>query len=213
MALLFFLSDQREYPTRRKFALRWEYVKKIIWYGTPSGTQVFAEVAAFTFMCLQVGAISVEAAAATTIALSVNNFSFSPLLGVSDATAILAGQYIGRGRRSVAQKAVYCAWRLSFLYMLLCASVYLLFPEFLAGLFAPENGNDVDFESVVKISATILACAALFNLSDSVKYVFMGGLRGAGDTMFMSADRHRRPMADNGPRHLADRDHTPRIGD
>ncbi|MEA4862650.1 MAG: MATE family efflux transporter [Victivallaceae bacterium] len=185
VALLFFLTDQKLYPTRRKFAIKWEYIRKIMLYGTPSGTQVFAEVAAFTFMCIKVGAISVEATAATTIALSVNNFSFSPLLGVSDATAIVTGQYIGRGRRAVAQKAVYCAWRLSFIYMLLCGTVYLVFPDFLAELFAPDIGGDADFGSVVSMCGTILACAAVFNLTDSIKYVFMGGLRGAGDTLFI----------------------------
>ena len=35
---------------------------------------------------------------------------------------------------------------------------------------------------MVDITAKILVCAAVFNMFDAVKYIFMGGLRGAGDT-------------------------------
>ncbi len=182
--LFLLLPDQKEYPTRRKFGFRWEYVRKIVFYGAPAGMQVMTEVGAFAFMGFLVGSISVEAAAATTIALSVNNFSFSPLLGFSDATAIVAGQYIGRNRHGISEHTVYRAWRICFIYMLLCGLVYLTFPEFLSGLFAPSGGGH-GFEAVINLSVVILACAAVFNLTDSVKYVFMAGLRGAGDTVFV----------------------------
>jgi Na+-driven multidrug efflux pump len=36
---------------------------------------------------------------------------------------------------------------------------------------------------VIRISAGVLTAAALFNACDSVKFIVMGGLRGAGDTL------------------------------
>jgi len=36
---------------------------------------------------------------------------------------------------------------------------------------------------VIRISAGVMTAAALFNACDSVKFIFMGGLRAAGDTL------------------------------
>lgn len=182
-ALFFFLfANQRNYPTRKLRRFKFDYIKKIVGYGTPAGVQVFLEVGSFSFMTFLVGGMSRDYLAATTIALSVNNFSFSPLMGLSDATAIVVGQYIGRGRTAIAERVTYRAWRMSLFYMVLCSIVYLTCPEFLANLFAPDESGGFDFQAVVDITAKILVCAAVFNMFDAVKYIFMGGLRGAGDT-------------------------------
>ena len=186
-AVFFVASHSKALPTLKLRRFRLDFVKKIVYFGTPAGMQVLFELASFTLLTLLVGKMGADTGddlplTVTSIALSINNLSFSPLLGISDATAIVVGQYIGRGRPAIASRATYRAWRAAMLYMLFCAAVYLLFPRELASLFREAGSSDAAFADVLEAIVPIMVCAALFNLSDAVKYVFMGGLRGAGDT-------------------------------
>ncbi len=181
IAICFLCYDQSKFPTRKYFQFDWRNVWKIIKYGTPAGAQVACDVGAFSFMTFLVSKMDVDAAAATAIALSINNLSFMPLIGLADATAIVSGQYIGRIRTKLAERATWRAWRMSWFYMGFCSIIYLTCPRFLAQLFSNPN-SAANFSNVVEITTAILACAALFNMFDAVKFIFMGGLRGAGDT-------------------------------
>jgi MATE family multidrug resistance protein len=60
--------------------------------------------------------------------------------------------------------------------------VYLLLPRPLIGFFSPNQNNGIDFDEILRSGSVILALAALFNFFDATKFIFMGALRGAGDT-------------------------------
>jgi MATE family multidrug resistance protein len=178
----FICMNQKKYPTRRYRSFDFSYIKKLLSFGSPSGAQVFLDVGAFTVTTFLIGRIDREAMAVTTVALSINMLSFLPLLGLSDATSIVVGQYIGRGKREVAQFIAYRSWVMASLYMILAGAVFICFPEWLIGHFAPVNESGIDFSEVVRLGQLILICAAIFNFFDATKFVFMGALRGAGDT-------------------------------
>ncbi len=178
----FLWQDQAEYPTRKRWNASWEYVKKIFVYGAPSGLQTFFDVGSFALVSFLIASLGKEALVATVIALSVNNIFFIPLLGLSDASSIVVGQYIGRARHNIANRVAYRTWRISALYMLLGAIVYTAFPEALAEMFRPNEGDPAEFARVVGHVRWIFLLAVLFNSFDAVKFVFMGALRGAGDT-------------------------------
>ena len=105
-------------------------------------------------------------------------------MGLSDSTAIVVGQYIGRRRHGTAEKATYRAWRIAALYMMFGAVLYLGFPEVLADFFSSkESSSGLDFNDVRAICVGVLAVVTVFNACDSLKYIFMGAMRGAGDTI------------------------------
>ncbi|MFA7230057.1 MAG: MATE family efflux transporter [Victivallaceae bacterium] len=181
--ILFSSVDQVQFPTRKVRELRMEYLKKLFSFGTPSGLQVLFDVGAFTFVTFMIGNLSEVALASTTIALSINHLSFMPLLGFSQATSIVCGQYIGRDQKDVALKSAYHSWRLTSVYMSFCSMFYLFLPLTLIGMFSPGSKHSaIDFTQVLRYGRWILACAALFNFFDATKFIFMGALRGAGDT-------------------------------
>ena len=117
------------------------------------------------------------------------SFSAPLLLGnlfqqfYSMADSIIVGQYIGRQRHGIAQQAAYRAWRISAVYAFCGVLVYMLLPGTLAEFFSPAQQSSVDFAEVSNICVGVLAAAALFNACDSIKFVFMGAMRGAGDTV------------------------------
>ncbi len=179
----FYCQNQRRIPTRKRWELHPDFVLRLIRFGAPAGFQTLADVGAFTLLALLIGKLGAPAIAATGIALSINNLFFLPLMGLADSTAIVTGQYIGRRRPAIAERAVYRAWRISAIYALFGVVVYLGFPEALAAFFAPGGESSVDFAEVTRICVGVLTAATLFNACDSVKFIFMGGLRGAGDTL------------------------------
>ena len=181
----FYLQNQRRIPTRKRWEFHPERIMKLFRFGAPAGFQTFCDVGAFTLVTFLIGHVGEAALAASVIALSINNIFFVPLMGLSDSTAIVVGQYIGRRRHGIAERAVYRAWRLAAIYALIGLVIYLGFPTMLANIFYPRDtaGGGVDFALVTRICAGVLTAAAFFNTCDSIKYIFMGAMRGAGDTL------------------------------
>ncbi|MFA7183994.1 MAG: MATE family efflux transporter [Victivallales bacterium] len=180
--VIFLFVNQGRLPTRKYRSFRFNYLKKLFSFGTPAGIQVLCDVGAFTMVIFLVGHISDEALAATTITLAINQIVFLPLLGFSDATSIITGQFIGMDKLDTAEKCAARAWRIVALYMCLAGAVYLIWPEALLKLFRPENKNAIEFGDILRDGAILLALAAFYNFFDATKFIFMGALRGAGDT-------------------------------
>ncbi len=177
----FLLHDQRDYPTRSQRKPVWSCVVRLVRYGVPSGVQIAFDVGAFTLVTFAVGHLGSLALAAHVITLSINNMFFIPLLGLSEATAILSGQYIGRAKHGIARRVAHRSWRIAALYMTLGGIVYLVFPVMLAEMFGPEQNRE-EFQSVIITVRWLLAVAFLFNFCDTLKFIYTAALRGAGDT-------------------------------
>ena len=185
ITVVFLLRKQELLPTRKYRGFRFEYLKKLFSFGTPAGVQVLFDVGAFTLVIFLIGHISDAALATTTIALAINQIVFLPLLGFSDATSIVAGQFIGMGKMETAKRCAYRAWLLVVMYMCVTGAFYLLWPEVLLKLFQPETKGDIVFTEILRDGAILLALAALYNFFDATKFIFMGALRGAGDTRIL----------------------------
>jgi len=181
--LVFLFQDQSLHPTRKYCKLDIAEIKRLFSFGTPSGLQVFLEVGAFTLFSFLVGELGVEALASTTIVLTINNLSFLPLLGLMDATAIICGQYIGKGELKTAETVAFRSWIVALSYMVFACLIYIFLPSWLMSNFAPKHMmGDVNFDEVFELGRQILLCVAIFNFFDATKFIFMGALRGAGDT-------------------------------
>ncbi len=185
LAFLFFImQNQSKYPTRRNKKFNFHDMKKLLLFGFPTGIQVFCEVGAFTVIIFLVGHLGNEELAATTIAMSINMISFLPLLGLSEATTIICGKYIGKNKKKTAEQVVYKAWKIGTVYMAFMVSIFLFFPNFLFSIFAPVNQSGIDFSKVMQYGKIILICAGIYNFSDVTFFIFNAGLRAAGDTKF-----------------------------
>ncbi|MCK5843213.1 MAG: MATE family efflux transporter [Victivallales bacterium] len=181
--LVFAFRDQKTYPTWIRRGFRWVQLKKLVKFGTPAGIQVLFSVGAFAFIIFLIGRLGEAELAATTIALAINTITFMPLLGMSEAAGIVFSRHIGGGAIETADRSAYKAWKISACYILFTGTCYLLFPDLLLTFFRPDGAEEsAKFAEVVERGRTILAFAAAYNLFNSVRFVFMGALRGAGDT-------------------------------
>jgi MATE family multidrug resistance protein len=107
------------------------------------------------------------------------------MMGMGQAVSILVGQRLGADRPDLAQRSVFTALKWVFGYMCVVASIYLLFPRALVGLF--EGGRDPEgYSRVAALVPRLLLCVAIYSLADAVNLTFSFALRGAGDTRFVS---------------------------
>lgn len=156
---------------------RMERLMTLIRIGVPSGLQFVGDVLAWAvFGMLVIAAFGTEAMAANTFIMRYMSLSFMPAFGISAAVTALVGRYIGRGMPDVAASRAHLGFRVTAVYMLICAAVFLLFRNRLMHVFTDDS-------QVVKWGAMLLIFAAFYQIFDAIYIVYCGALRGAGDTL------------------------------
>ena len=174
-----------EFQTLRGWRPERELFGRLMKYGGPAGVQAFLDVLVFHVFVQMVGRLGEAAVGATTMTMRLNMVAFMPMMGLGQAVAILVGQRLGADRPDLAERSAYTGLKWGFGFMCVVAAVYLLIPGVLVGIF--EGGRDpAQFAAVAAVVPTMLACAAVYSVADSVNVSFSFALRGAGDTRFVS---------------------------
>ncbi len=153
-------------------------------YGGPNGLQMLLEVSAFSIFMLLVGRLGELSMAATSLAFNVNMLAFMPMIGLGIAATTMVGQQLGSDRPALAARATWTAFWIAEAYMGTLAALYVIWPDlFLLGHAmgtAPERFGQLRDTTVV-----LLRFVAAYSLLDAMNVVFVGAIRGAGDTRFI----------------------------
>ncbi len=190
-----FLSTKMHHKFGTRFirTLRIRYSLQLLKLGWPAGTQLCSDIFCWTlFAGGLVGAYfgPIHLAASVT-AIRYMGLSFMPAVGIGIATTALVGRYIGQGRPDLARHSAHTGLKIGMIYMGLCGVAFFIFRQPMVELFikvAPKVGSDApnpaEVAEIVRIGAKILIMAAVFQLFDAVGIVYVGALRGAGDTVW-----------------------------
>ena len=169
-------------PTSRR--LDFTLMRRIVRYGGPSGLQFFVESLAFTWVIFEMGQNGVIAMAATTLAFNINSVAFIPMNGISIAVSILVGQKLTASRVDLAARATWTALVIGLLYTGIFAAAYLAIPDWF--LWGHARGADPEtFSAVRDVAVVLLRFVAVYCIFDSMQLVFVGAIKGAGDTWFV----------------------------
>jgi len=183
--LVFSRNNNRLFGLWRQRAFDRQLFGKLVKYGVPAGIQFFVDIFAFTYFLLIIGRIGRDALAATNIAFAINSLAFMPMIGFSIATSSLVGQAIGRGKPEEAIIATKSSLFLTFAYMWVVASIFVLFPESLCGIFRSSPANPAADSAVQSMAGVLLKFVAFYSLVDGLNIIYSGALKGAGDTAFI----------------------------
>ncbi|MFC5530293.1 MATE family efflux transporter [Cohnella yongneupensis] len=123
--------------------------------------------------------LGTTAIAANEIALNVLSFGFMPSNGFGAAATIGIGQEIGKGHTSEARRFGLVTVYLGLIFMALISVVFLLFATPLAKLYTTD-------EAVYTTAVSLIHLTAVVQLCTGANIIFGGGLRGVGDTTFLS---------------------------
>ncbi|MBN1700051.1 MAG: MATE family efflux transporter [Spirochaetales bacterium] len=156
-------------------------LKKLLYYGFPSGIEGFLNVFAFNLFLQLFHSVSEDVAAAVTITFNYDMVAFIPMVGLNMATTSVVGRHMGAGDIKGAEKATWLALRVAWVY---AGSMMLLFvfgAPFLVRVFLPEAASAFQ-GNVVSLAEVMLRLAAFYTLADATQLVTSGALKGAGDT-------------------------------
>ena len=154
---------------------QWRYLGEIVVLGVPIMVSMVAEAGLFAAVSLIMGTLSATIAAAHQVALNYASTMFMIPLGMNSATTVLVSQAIGRHELALARARGYLGIAACGLFMMVSAAVMLLFPDQIVGLYTDDG-------DVHAIAMTLLAVAAIFQVSDGVQVGAAGALRGLQDT-------------------------------
>jgi MATE family multidrug resistance protein len=160
---------------RVSFALDWQLLRRLLSLGLPAAAHVILEVGIFGLATVLIARLDPASLAGHIVALNMASLSFMVPLGISSAAAVRVGHLIGQRDPAAAGRAGWSALACGVAFMGFAAIAFLTIPERIARIYTSDP-------AVIKVSVTLLAIAAAFQLFDGCQVVVSGALRGTGNT-------------------------------
>lgn len=142
--------------------------------GLPLGGQFVLEVGAFAAGAVMMGWLGELELAAHQVAIGLASLTFMGASGIASATTIRVSYYLGAGERRALRAAGLAAVHIVLAYMSFTALAFVTLRHRLPVLFSTDPG-------VVRIAATLLLVAAVFQLFDGLQVVLLAALRAMAD--------------------------------
>ncbi len=148
--------------------------KKIMKLGFPTSLQMLFEVGLFTASVLLAGTLGAFPQAANQIALKLASTTFMVAVGVGVAATIRVGNQKGLKNYVELRRIAFSNFLLILIIMFTFSIGFMVFKDVLPLMFT-------DNLEVIKMASSLLIIAGLFQLSDGLQAVILGGLRGLQD--------------------------------
>ncbi len=162
--------------TGHRFRFDWDLIGRVVRIGLPASLERVSLSLGLAFYVRIVSALGTSAYAAHVIAINAEGISYMPGFAFAVSATTMVGQALGAGRPDVAERAGWQSWKMSAMVMGLMGAVLFFFPGALMRLYV------VDDPEIIGLGADVLRIMACAQIPMSAAYVFMGALRGAGDT-------------------------------
>ncbi len=159
--------------------------QRLLYFGLPSGLQIFLEVSAFTIFIMIIGKVGVAELAASNIAFNINSLAFVPMFGMMTTISTLVGQRLGRNCPVDAERCTWSAFHLCMGFFSVLCIGYFFFPQ----LFLWPYRIGASAEQGVEMAAilpVLLRFVAVYSIFDAMNMSFSAALKGAGDTRFVA---------------------------
>jgi putative MATE family efflux protein len=137
--------------------------------------QNFLATSSWIAMMRFVSSFGTSATAGYTVAIRIIIFAILPAWGMSNAAATLVGQNLGAKKPERAEKSVWMTGRANMVFMLLVTVVFVLFTEFMIGIFTTDR-------EVVAYGVAALRILSYGYVFYAWGMVITASFNGAGDT-------------------------------
>jgi MATE family multidrug resistance protein len=155
---------------------------RLCYFGIPAGLYTFVDTVTFTAFIMMIVGLGDVQHAATTIAFTLNSFTYIPINGIGIVVTSMVGNQLGLNRPDLARRSTMTAQMFGWIYAGFFGIAFLVCPDvFLIPFAQSEN-----FAEVRDLCIVLLRFIALYLLFDSCAMIFLSTLRGAGDTIFIA---------------------------
>lgn len=176
-------KNRKEFHVMHSFHFSSEVIRKLLRYGSPTGLEMLSAFLSYNAIILIFHSCGAITATAATIMLNWDMVSFVPLIGFEIAVTSLVGRYMGGRKPDSAHNSVISGMKLGQLYSMVILVLFLFFPSMLVNVFRPSDGNEI-FLKAQPTAIWMLRAASIYILTNAAFVVFIGALRGAGDTFW-----------------------------
>lgn len=183
--LIFNRENENTYAVFSGFKIQPSLFARLVRFGVAGAVQFSLDIFAFAFFVFIVGRIGKLELAVTNIVLSINALAFMPMMGISLGTSTLVGLAVGRGQPEAAAEMVRATFHLVYLYVLAIAVLFVGVPDWLIALFRSRDVLPADFLQIAETGKILLRFVTVYIFFDAGYMVFIGALKGAGDTVFI----------------------------
>jgi MATE family multidrug resistance protein len=182
--ILIFLQDQKSKTFHILSGMRFDspLFGRLCYYGIPSGIYALMDTVTFTAFILMIGGLGPTQRDATTIAFTLNSFTYLPLTGIGIVVTSMVGNQLGKNRPDLARRATITAQCFGCTYAGFFGLAFLMIPNLILFPFAQSEG----FAEICDLTVLLLRFVALYLFFDSCAVIFCAALRGAGDTYFIA---------------------------
>jgi multidrug resistance protein, MATE family len=172
------LKDYRIFQELHRIRPRilWE----LIWVGVPIGMFSGLEVGFFMVITFWMGTLGTEALAAHQIVFQTIVVVFMIPLGISYATTVRVGQWLGRRDVMGIQQAAWVSMSISTCLMVSASTIFLLFPKQIVGIYL--DVQNPDNAAIINLALPLLIVAAIAQVLDGFQKAVYGSLQGLQDT-------------------------------
>ena len=160
--------------------LRPRILWQLVWVGVPIGVFSGLEAGFFLVIMFWMGTLGTEALAAHQIVLQTIVVIFMVPLGISYATTVRVGQWLGRRDVAGIQRAAWVSMSISTAFMVSVSIAILLFPEQVIGIYL--DVQNPDNAAVIALALPLLVIAAIAQILDGFQKAVYGSLQGLQDT-------------------------------
>ncbi|WP_299521652.1 MATE family efflux transporter [uncultured Lutibacter sp.] len=152
---------------------------KIMNLGFPTALQMLFEVGLFTASVLLAGTLGALPQAANQIALKLSSTTFMMAVGIGVAATVRVGNQKGLKNFVELRRIAFSNFLLVLIIMVAFTTGFIVFKDVLPWVFT-------DNLEVIAMASSLLIVAGLFQLSDGLQAVILGGLRGLQDVKWPS---------------------------
>ena len=176
-------SNREEFSIDNSFRFDRMLAGKLFRFGWPTGLEMCLNIIAFNAIIMTFHSLGSVVATAATIVFNWDLVSFVPLIGVEIGVTSLVGRYMGAGSPEKAHRSVISGLKLGMIYSAFVFVFFIGFPGSLVNVFRPFQASLV-FMQAVPMAVFMVRMASVYVLVEAMLCIFIGALRGAGDTVW-----------------------------
>ncbi|MEM1240619.1 MAG: MATE family efflux transporter [Cyanobacteria bacterium P01_H01_bin.26] len=155
-------------------------LRQLAWVGLPIGIFSGLEAGFFLAIMLLMGRLGTEALAAHQVVLQTIAVVFMIPLGISFATTVRVGQWLGQRDWAGMQQATWVSMVVTTLLMVIGSMAFLMFPKQIIGIYL--DVNNPENAAIVALAIPLLTIAAITMVLDGLQKAVYGALQGLQDT-------------------------------
>ena len=182
--VLMFVQDHKSQKFQILKGMRLDFLlmRRLFYFGLPAGLYASIDTISFTAFVLMIGGLGVAARDASTIAFTLNSFTYIPLNGIGIVVTSMVGNQLGKNRPDLARRATMTSLIIGCVYSGFFGIIFLALPDLLLLPFLWHGAAS----GVHEMGVILVRFVALYLFFDTCTIIFMSALRGAGDTIFIA---------------------------